>query len=167
MEQSRDTALVKCQPLCDPACAHRVDESSCRRHGIIDAHQTNISAAIRPVIGANPSDFQKRTHDALLTSNQALVRCRETLRWIYVAKYFFPPAGPVDLFQSNQDDLEGHTERLNHMIEKNWSEMSETLTGGDLYEKLHEMLMASDRVLGFMEKICTAPEFENYFDVCV
>ena len=72
--------------------------------------QAKLERALAPILSKPPSIHQSATVSALTTANIALVTCRQTLRYVYIAKYFIPEKCPLlDIFQKNHDDFESHT----------------------------------------------------------
>ena len=72
-----------------------------------------MERALEPILSKPPSIHQSATVSALTAANAALVTCRQTLRYVYIAKYFIPEKCPLlDIFQKNHDDFESHTGAL-------------------------------------------------------
>jgi hypothetical protein len=87
----------------------------------------SIKEALQSILSFPPSEHQINTVEALNNANIALVSCRDALKWIYVAKYFFPESGPKEIFQQNHNAFESYTEKLNLMIEKDWRGIAESV----------------------------------------
>ena len=112
--------------------------------------------------------LQNRT-SVLQDANNILKEARHVLSWIYVAKYFFPgdsPEAPYALFRSNHDDLEGHGENLNNLLElqdEDWEQYAAAGLSG-LTDKLKEIEQAAERVRNFTQRFCEADELRLYFE---
>lgn len=136
--------------------------------GIINAEVEFLTQYIQRDIAFISEDEKKKFFDILPSANNAVIKCREALSWIYVAKYYFPAKGTAleQLFQSNQDDLETYTESLHEKVDKSpnsWIELCDTKTPAEMYEILLEVKKKSEKTLHFLEKITSAQEFSEVF----
>ena len=76
---------------CTPACTEVASDTGSTGsrgpttcvHGQLHRHQEIIERGLRPVLSHPYSSHQIATVNALTEANNALVKCRDTLKWIY------------------------------------------------------------------------------------
>ena len=83
--------VATCTPACTELAADATSSASrgptpCL-HGQLHRHQELIERGLRPVLSHPYSTHQLATVNALTEANNALVKCRGTLKWIYGKNY--------------------------------------------------------------------------------
>ena len=58
------------------------------QHGLLHKHQNAVITALQSILSTPPSAHQTATVYALTEANTALIKCRDSLMWIYGKKYF-------------------------------------------------------------------------------
>jgi ariadne-1 len=133
--------------------------------GIINADVEFLTQFIQKDISFTCEDEKNKFFDILPAANKAVIKCREALSWIYVAKFYFPSKGTgiEHLFQCNQDDLETYTESLHSKVDSSWIELCDGNTPAEIYEMLLELKKKSEKTLYFLDKIISAPEYSEVY----
>ncbi len=183
-ETSSEFARQRVMPPCDENCPDCIRNQQqkipkpnfiCNRGKVVkfqSAIMQKIQSRLPADIGA-VSDNVKEIIYAVPNANDLIIKFREALQYVYIARYFFNEVSPktnnggiiqesslVALFNHNQTEFERRVELLNQYVEDDWFKICAEQEPSNVYERLEAIKKVNTDIVRFWESLINEQEFQ-------
>ena len=183
-ETSSEFARQRVMPPCDENCPDCIRNQQQKipkpnficNHGKVVKFQTAIMQKIQSRLPADisaVSDNVKEIIYAVPNANDLIIKFREALQYVYIARYFFNEVSPktsnggiiqesslVALFNHNQTEFERRVELLNQYVEDDWFKICAEQEPSNVYERLEVIKKVNTDIVRFWESLINEQEFQ-------
>jgi hypothetical protein len=171
-------------PPCDENCPDFVRNQQQKvpkpnficHHGKVLKYQSAILQKIQSRLPADISLVSDNVKDiiyAIPKANDLIIKFREALQYVYIARFFFDEVSPktniggkveesslVALFNHNQTEFERRVELLNQYLEDDWFKICAEQEPSEVYERLETIKKVNTDIVRFWESLVNEEEFQ-------
>lgn len=183
-ETSAGFARQRIMPPCDENCPDFVRNQQQKvpkpnficHHGKVLKFQGAILQKIQSRLPADISLVSDNVKDiiyAIPKANDLIIKFREALQYVYIARFFFDEVSPktniggkveesslVALFNHNQTEFERRVELLNQYLEDDWFKICAEQEPSEVYERLETIKKVNTDIVRFWESLVNEEEFQ-------